>query len=209
MRRGPSKRKRRWLAAPQRRTAALGRRESARPQREGGPRIGRPGSGRSTRRAGPAAPRVALTLGLLLAAACGGEASREQAQALQAVSAASPAPEGVAPAVRIAEPEDGAVVPGPDVHVVLSAEGIEIVPATERRPGTGHHHLFIDTDLSPPDDTIPQGVTGIIHLGRGQTEFTIQRLAPGEHRVIALVADADHIPIKPLVADTVRFTVQR
>lgn len=66
----------------------------------------------------------------------------------------------------------------------------------------------MNADLTPPDDMIPQGVTGIIHLGRGQAEFTIQGLAPGEHRVIALIADADHIPIKPLMADTVPFTVQ-
>ncbi|PYO97380.1 MAG: ATPase [Gemmatimonadetes bacterium] len=109
--------------------------------------------------------------------------------------------------VKIAAPVKGATVSGP-VKVVLQATGVEIVPATVERPGTGHHHLFVDHDLTPVDDTIPRGVTGIIHLGRGQTEFVLDSLKPGPHRVIAVVADWKHVPLKPLVVDTVRFTVK-
>ena len=109
--------------------------------------------------------------------------------------------------VTIAAPANGATVSGP-VKVVLQATGVEIVPATDERPGTGHHHLFVDRDLTPVDDTIPRGVTGILHLGRGQTEFMLDSLAPGPHRVIAVVANWKHIPLKPLVVDTVRFTVK-
>lgn len=130
-----------------------------------------------------------LAFGLVLAAGCGGAPREERAQPEGAPPAAA-----AAPSVRIVEPEESALVSGPDLHVVLFAEGIEVVPATERQPRTGHHHLFMETDLSPPHHTIPRGVTWIIHLGRGHTEFTIQGLAPGEHRVIALIADADHIP---------------
>jgi len=109
--------------------------------------------------------------------------------------------------VKIAAPANGATVTGP-VKVVLQATGVEIVPATVERPGTGHHHLFVDHDLTPVDDTIPRGVTGILHLGRGQTEFVLDSLAPGPHRVIAVVANWKHVPLKPLVVDTVRFTVK-
>jgi len=109
--------------------------------------------------------------------------------------------------VKIAAPANGATVSGP-VKVVLQATGVEIVPATDERSGTGHHHLFVDHDLTPVDDTIPRGVTGILHLGRGQTEFVLDSLAPGPHRVIAVVANWKHIPLKPLVVDTVRFTVK-
>lgn len=109
--------------------------------------------------------------------------------------------------VRITAPANGATVHGP-VKVMLQAIGVEIVPATDERPGTGHHHLFVDRDVTPVNDTIPRGVTGIIHLGRGQTEFVLDSLKPGPHRVIAIVADWKHIPLKPLVADTVRFRVQ-
>ena len=81
------------------------------------------------------------------------------------------------PKVKIVAPANGATVSGP-VKVVLQASGVEIVPATVERPGTGHHHLFVDHDLTPVDDTIPRGVTGILHLGRGQTEFVLDSSSP-------------------------------
>ncbi len=123
------------------------------------------------------------------AVACGGEAARNVA-------------------VEIVEPANGAVVSGPDVRVVLAATGVEIVSAAEEREGTAHHHLFVDRGLTLPDDTIPSGVTGILHLGRGQTEFVLRGLASGEHRVIAVLASWAHLPLRPLAADTVKFAVR-
>jgi hypothetical protein len=110
--------------------------------------------------------------------------------------------------VEIVEPVDGAVVTGPDVRVVLAAAGVEIAPASEERSGTAHHHLFIDQTLTPPSETIPAGVSGIVHLGSGQTEFVVQGLAAGTHSVIAVLADRAHLPLDPLTTDTVRFTVR-
>ncbi len=110
--------------------------------------------------------------------------------------------------VEIIEPADGAVVNRRDVRVVLAAAGVEIAPASEERSGTAHHHLFIDRAITPPSDTIPAGVTGIIHLGRGQTEFVLQGLTPGPHSAIAVLADWAHLPLDPLAIDTVRFTVR-
>lgn len=109
--------------------------------------------------------------------------------------------------VHITEPAAGATVPGPKVRVVLEARGIPIAPASEQRAGTAHHHLFLDVDQTPAGDTIPAGVTGVIHLGRGQTEFAFDSVGPGKHRVIAMLADPWHVPIHPLAVDTVEFTV--
>jgi hypothetical protein len=120
---------------------------------------------------------------------------------------ALPAQAKAGPHVKITSPQNGATVTGP-VKVTLQATGVEIVPATVERPGTGHHHLFVDHDLTPVNDTIPKGTSGILHLGRGQTEFVLDSLKPGPHRVIAVVADWRHIPLSPLVADTVTFTVK-
>ncbi len=132
--------------------------------------------------------QVLLTCVLLAAVACaGGEGSAR---------------------VDIIEPADGAVVNSRDVRVALAAAGVEIAPAAEERSGTAHHHLFIDRTLTPPGDIIPAGVTGIVHLGRGQTEFVVQGLAPGTHRVIAVLADWAHLPLDPLASDTVGFTVR-
>lgn len=113
-----------------------------------------------------------------------------------------------APKVTIVSPKDGAVLTGPSVHVVLAVEGVEIAPAAEHRPGTAHHHLFLDVKMSAADSAIPAGVAGIVHLGKGQTEYTFDAVAAGPHRLIALLGDPNHIPLKPLVADSVHFTVK-
>lgn len=110
--------------------------------------------------------------------------------------------------VQIVEPVDGAVLTDGSVRVVLKARGVEIAPASDPRQGTAHHHLFVDRDVTPLRDTIPAGVLGILHLGRGQTEFVLEELEPGEHRVIALLANHSHVPLEPPAADTVRFTVR-
>ena len=59
------------------------------------------------------------------------------------------------------------------------------------------------------DEPIPAGQPGVVHLGGGQTEYVIEGLAPGEHRVIAVLGDWAHVPVETVSADTVTFTVQR
>ncbi len=113
---------------------------------------------------------------------------------------------GRAPTVTITSPAEGEVITGA-VRVTLAAQHVEIAPAADERPGTGHHHLFLDRDPTPATDTIPAGVTGIIHLGRGQTEFTFDSLAPGPHRIIAVLADHGHVPLRRARTDTVAFVV--
>ncbi len=109
--------------------------------------------------------------------------------------------------VKITSPTNGATVT-PPVTIKLQATGVRIVPASVEQPGTAHHHLFVDHNLTWMTDTIPIGSPGIIHLGRGQSEFVLDSLKPGQHRVIAVLADWRHIPLNPLVADTVTFTVR-
>ncbi|MBI4521058.1 MAG: DUF4399 domain-containing protein [Gemmatimonadetes bacterium] len=151
---------------------------------------------------------TASLLAFVVMAACGGgEQAGGEAEQMPAASPASqPA---AAPSVTIVSPAENDEVDTETVNVVLSATGIRIVPSTVREPGTGHHHLFIDTPVSPPDSVIPSGLAGIVHLGRAQTEFTVQGLQPGTHQIIAVVADADHVPIQPLIVDTVRFVMVR
>ncbi len=136
----------------------------------------------------------------LVAAACGGGEEAEP------VADAAPAPAPTV-TVQIVEPAEGATV-GPDVRVVLRTTGIEIAPIDPPVPGTGHHHLYLDADLTPLDQVIPAGNPNIVHKGDGTTEHTFTGVAPGRHRIIALVANPAHIPIAPPVADTVMFTVR-
>ncbi|WP_419165355.1 DUF4399 domain-containing protein [Candidatus Palauibacter sp.] len=134
-----------------------------------------------------------------LAVACGGG---EQAEA---DAAPEIAPEPM-PTVRIVQPEEGATV-GPDVMVLLETEGVEIVSITPPVVGTGHHHLYVDVDLTPLNEMIPQNDPRIIHKGDGSSEIMLEGLAPGEHRIIAVVANPAHIPIDPPIVDTLHFTV--
>ncbi len=139
---------------------------------------------------------VALAVPALSGCGTGGEAGGD-------------AEEEAAPAVRvdIVEPAGGATVAGPDVRVRLEVTGIEIAPIAEARPGTAHHHLFLDRDLTPWGEMIPLDNPQIVHMGDGRSEHTFTGLAAGPHRVIAVLADPAHFPLDPPVADTVSFTV--
>lgn len=150
---------------------------------------------------------VLSALTFLLATACGsgepaeGEAAPPEGSTPRAV-------EPRAPAVSITDPVDGAEV-GRDVRVVLGADGVDVVPASgAREPGRGHHHLFVDVDLTPAGEPIPGDVAGIIHIGTGAAEHVLEGLAPGEHRVIAMLAHGDHVPMEGVATDTVRFVVR-
>ena len=143
-----------------------------------------------------------MALGLLLA--CGG--AEQGAQPAETPESSMEAPASRA-SVTIVEPSEGATLPGTSIHVVLQAEGIEVVPAGELREGTGHQHLYLDAEIGEPGSTIPAGQPNILHLGQGQSEADFTEVASGEHRVIAVVADGLHRILDPLVVDTVTFVV--
>jgi hypothetical protein len=166
---------------------------------------GTPQDARMTTNSNPTA--LSLALLLALAAGCGpeGDGAANDGPAADAPAAAAAPTEPAQ--VEILSPTEGEVVTGPDVLVRLGATGVTITAAAIHDPGTGHHHIFIDRDPTPLQDTIPAGVADIRHLGQGQTEFLIEDLEPGEHRFIAVIAHWTHIPLDPPAMDTVHFTV--
>ena len=109
--------------------------------------------------------------------------------------------------VTITGPADGSEVTGQTVVVQLSAT-VPIVPAGEMTAGTGHHHLYLDADLTASDVPVPTVPGSIVHMGDASSEFTFEGVEPGEHRLIAVVADGVHVPLQPWVVDTVTFTVR-
>ena len=110
--------------------------------------------------------------------------------------------------ITITAPGEGETVSGPDVTVRLSADNMEIVPAGDMTPNSGHHHIIVNADLPAMDAPIPAEEGVYIHMGMGQTEYTLTGLEPGEYRIIALVGDHIHVPLDPPVADTVSFVVR-
>jgi hypothetical protein len=106
----------------------------------------------------------------------------------------------------ILEPADGAELATGEVRVVLGADHIEIVPAGDTSPNSGHHHLLLNTAIPPEGEAIPADQAGFVHLGQAQTEYTFDGLAPGDYTLIAVIGDFAH-RVFPQATDTVRFTV--
>lgn len=147
--------------------------------------------------------------GVFLVAGCGGDTTPdmqtlEESDAQMTESMDQPMEPGT---VTIVEPADGAEVVGPNVQVVMEVTGIEIVEAGNMSAGTGHHHLFLDVDVSPMDEPIPSGLPGMVHKGDATSTHVLEGVSPGEHRLIAVVGDGAHIPLDPPVVDTIMFTV--
>jgi hypothetical protein len=109
--------------------------------------------------------------------------------------------------VSILEPETSAELMLNSVTVRLSVVGFPIVPAGDMTPGTGHHHLFLDADVTDAGEPIPTVPGSIVHMGNGASEYTFENVTRGQHRLIAVVADGAHVPLQPWVMDTVVFNV--
>ena len=143
---------------------------------------------------------IAAALPFAIAACGGGDADMDS-------SAETPAAEASAGTVTIITPMDGALINGSTVTVTLSST-VEIVPAGEMTQGTGHHHLYLDEDLTAADVPVPSVPNSIVHMGDASSSFVFENVPAGEHRIIAVVADGVHVPLQPWVVDTVTFTVQ-
>ncbi len=114
----------------------------------------------------------------------------------------------VEPSVSIVSPADGDSVSQP-FTLRLEAQGVEVIAATgTSEPGKGHHHLVIDGDS--PADTLPlPAMPVVIHMGTGATERVIDSLAPGPHRIIAIFAGGDHVPMTSVKRDTITVIVRK
>lgn len=91
---------------------------------------------------------------------------------------------------------------GDSLTVVFGAFGATVVPATGTKvEGEVHHHLFVDVDVTPENEPVPRA-EGIYHLGDGADSVRIA-LAPGRHRLIAVLAWGDHVPVANASRDTI------
>lgn len=139
---------------------------------------------------------------LIVLAACAAPA--EKAPADSTPAAATQAADA---SVEILSPAEGDSVSLP-VVIRLGATGVTVIPATgQAEPGKGHHHLVVNGDA--PSDTLPLPKPPVAyHLGNGASEFTLDSLSKGTHRVIAIFAAGDHVPMTGVRRDTVTFIVR-
>ena len=94
--------------------------------------------------------------------------------------------------VGFANIRDGMRVYSP-FRAEFAIRGMGVVPAGQKREGTGHHHILIDTKL-PVDVSASMPFTDKYqHYGKGQTNATLT-LAPGKHTLRLLFADFEHKP---------------
>ena len=155
---------------------------------------------------------AAAVVALTLAACAKKEAASDSAAAAASAPAAAPAAAAPAPAaagVMIMSPKDGDTT-GTDVTVVLMKEGpvtIEKASGTKAE-GVGHYHLFVDTAAVADGVVIPPTNKHTIHIGTGDSTFTIKGLAPGQHEVVAVIGYGDHSAMAGK-RDTVRFVVKK
>lgn len=97
----------------------------------------------------------------------------------------------------IKAPRDGATVKaGKDVKVTLT--GVDV--------GDAHYYLFLDTNVPPEGQAIPEG-PGIAHLANGAKEHSFSAVATGTHRLIVVLGDGGRALIARQRTDTAYFSV--
>jgi hypothetical protein len=95
-------------------------------------------------------------------------------------------------------PSDGAVIHKGKFWVRMGLRNMGIAPKGTEMPGTGHHHLLIDTDLPANMDEPIASDRNHLHFGAGETEARVE-LPPGKHTLQLLLGDQNHIPHDPPV----------
>jgi Domain of unknown function (DUF4399) len=104
--------------------------------------------------------------------------------------------------------KDGDTVTSP-FKVQFGLTGMGIAPAGVERLNTGHHHLLVDTTLSPDELKQPMVMDAKhLHFGGGQTE-TMLTLPPGQHRLQLELGDWSHVPFNPpIMSPIITVTVK-
>ena len=122
------------------------------------------------------------------------------------VMAETPSPPGAK--VYFINLKDGDEVDSPFL-VQFGLSGMGVAPAGIEKPNTGHHHLIIDTTLTPEELKQPIPADDHhLHFGAGQTEAMIT-LPKGEHTLQLVLGDWTHIPhVPPVMSDVITVTVR-
>jgi hypothetical protein len=110
--------------------------------------------------------------------------------------------------VYFINPKNGDAVTNP-FTVQFGLTGMGIAPARDDKPNTGHHHLLIDTTLSPEELTQPIASDAKhLHFGGGQTETELSLLR-GRHTLQLVFGDWSHSPFNPpIVSSVITITVK-
>ena len=104
-------------------------------------------------------------------------------------------------------PSNGEEVTNP-VNIRFGIVGMEIVPAGNDKPMSGHHHLLLNVDKLPNMKSPIPADKNHLHFGKGQTETQLN-LPSGRHTLQLLLGDYMHVPHeKPLISDKIEIIVK-
>lgn len=111
--------------------------------------------------------------------------------------------------VYIISPKNGAKVKSP-FKVQFGLTGMGVAPAGVEKEKTGHHHLVIDTKLTPEQLKAPLSADAKhVHFGGGQTEAMVT-LPPGKHTLQLVLGDWSHVPHEPpVMSEVITVTVTK
>jgi hypothetical protein len=112
--------------------------------------------------------------------------------------------ENLPQSVNFTSPENDAKVKSP-VKVVMQVQGMEVHPAGEVTPNSGHHHLIIDGESVAEGEVLPADEKHI-HFGQGQTETEVE-LTPGKHTLTLQFANGAHQSYGPDMSQTITVEV--
>jgi Domain of unknown function (DUF4399) len=115
------------------------------------------------------------------------------------------APSAPAQQVSLLEPANNAVV-GTTFKVRFGVKGLQVAPAGDIVPNSGHHHLLINLDSIASGESIPF-TEKHMHFGKGQTEAEV-KLAPGVYKLTAQFANGAHQSYGKVLSDTITVTVK-
>ncbi len=107
--------------------------------------------------------------------------------------------------VSFVEPADGATVTSP-FKVKFAVSGMDVKPAGDMTPNTGHHHLLINAAPVKAGEVVPADETHI-HFGKGQTETEV-KLAPGTYTLSMQFANGLHQSYGPGMSKDIKITVK-
>ena len=109
--------------------------------------------------------------------------------------------------VWFVSPKDQSQVSSP-VTIIFGSSNLNIAPAGDNQPNSGHHHLLVDMEELPALDMPLPATDQVIHFGKGQTEATIA-LSPGSHSLQLLLGNYAHVPhSRPVMSEKITVVVK-
>jgi hypothetical protein len=151
--------------------------------------------------------KLSVIIAATIAAAIGPALAQQPSKPPASDTGQSAAPAGAHS--YIINPKNGDIVTSPFKVQFGLTPNMGIAPAGVDKENVGHHHLLIDTTLTPEEMTQPViSDEKHIHFGKGQTETTVT-LTPGKHTLQLVFANWTHIPFNPPVqSELITVTVK-